>query len=144
MYPESKLLSRVPTLISLGCLTRKCSHIFSLSSFGLYFFSLIQILFVLSDDDKPKEATAIIPPSATSIALKKRPQEETIVDKPLQDFREKAVDAQPPRRQKKMTRTATISIEVHRPSSFSEHVSTIFYTQTLCFCAFVFLYGSAL
>jgi hypothetical protein len=37
--PESKLLLRAPTLISLGCLTCKCSHIFSLSSLGPYFFS---------------------------------------------------------------------------------------------------------
>jgi hypothetical protein len=67
------------------------------------------------------------------------------VDKPLQDLREKAVDAQPLKRQKKMTRTATVSLEAHRPSSFYDHVSTTFYTLTLCLCIFfVFLHGFAL
>jgi hypothetical protein len=33
-----------------------------------------------------QEATTIVPPSATSIALKKRPQEETMVEKPPHDL----------------------------------------------------------
>jgi hypothetical protein len=43
-----------------------------------------------------------------------------------------------------MMRTATVSLEGHQPSSSSDHVSTIFWTLLLCFCAFVFLYGFAL
>jgi hypothetical protein len=82
--------------------------------------------FFLSDDDKPKEATAVVPSSATSIAPKTRPQEETIVEKSPQDLREKAVDVKPPKRQKKTSRTATVSLESHQPSSSSDHVSTIF------------------
>jgi hypothetical protein len=38
----------------------------------------------------------------------------------------------------------TVSLEAHQSSSPSDHVSTIFCTLTLCFCAFVFLYRFAL
>jgi hypothetical protein len=46
---------------------------------------------------------------------------------------------QPLKCQKKTTRTATVSLEAHRPSSSSDHVSTIFCTLTICFCVFCFL-----
>jgi hypothetical protein len=75
-----------------------------------------------------KEATTVVPPSATSIALKKRPQEETMVDKPLQDLQEKVVGAQAVKHQNKTAHTATISLEAHQSSSSFDHVSTIFCT----------------
>jgi hypothetical protein len=81
----------------------------------------------------------VVPPSATSTASKGRSQEETMVDKASQDLEEKVVGTQPLKCQKKMTHTATISLEAHRPSSSSDHVSTIFWTLTLCFCTFCFL-----
>jgi hypothetical protein len=66
------------------------------------------------------------------------------VDKPLQDLWEKAVDAQAGKHRNKATLTMTISLEAHQSFSSSDHVSTIFCTLTLCFYAFVFLYGFAL
>jgi hypothetical protein len=66
------------------------------------------------------------------------------VDKPLQDLREKVVDAQAGKRHNKATLTMTVSLEAHQSSSSFDHVSTIFCTPTLCFYAFVFLYGFAL
>jgi hypothetical protein len=55
---------------------------------------------------------------ATSIAPKKRPQEETMVGKPLQDLQEKVVDVQAVKHRKKATLTKTGSLEVHRSFFF--------------------------
>jgi hypothetical protein len=67
-----------------------------------------------------------------------------MVDKPLQDLQEKVVDAQAIKHQNKMTHTTSISLEAHRPSSSSDHVSTTFCTLILCSCTLVFLYSFAL
>jgi hypothetical protein len=57
------------------------SHLFS--KFPWFLFLLLSRIFLFfSDDDKPKEATYIVPPSSASTAPKTRPQEETIADKP--------------------------------------------------------------
>jgi hypothetical protein len=98
-----------------------------LNSSNFHFFHFF------SDDDKPKEATTVVPPLTTSIALKKRPQEDTMVDKPPQDLQEKFVGAQAIKRRKKTAHTAIVSLEAHRSSSSSDHVSTILCTLTLCF-----------
>jgi hypothetical protein len=82
----------------------------------------------------------VVLPLATSIAPKKHPQEETMVDKPLQDLQENVVGAQAVKRRKKMTHTTTISLEAHQSSSSCDHVITTFCMLTLHFCTLVFLY----
>jgi hypothetical protein len=104
-------------------------------------FSLISNNFLFSDDDKPKKATAVVPPSATSTASKGRSHEETMVDKPSHDLQEKLVGTQPLKRQKKMMRTVTVSLEAHRPSSSSDHVSTTFCILFFYLRTLVFLYS---
>jgi hypothetical protein len=74
----------------------------------------------------------VVPPSATSTAPKKHPQEETIMDKPSQDLQEQVVGTQPLKCQKRTTQTTSVSLEAHQPSSSSDHVSTTFYTLKLC------------
>jgi hypothetical protein len=86
----------------------------------------------------------VVLPLATSSASKKPPQEETVVDKPLQDLQEKFVGVQAVKRRKKTTHITTVSLEAHHSSSSSNHVSTIFCTLTLCCCTLVFLYSFAL
>jgi hypothetical protein len=81
----------------------------------------------------------VVLPLATSSALKKCPQEETMVDKPLQDLQEKIVGAQAVKHRKETTHTTTVSLEAHRSSSSSDHVSTTFYTLTLCLCSYIVL-----
>jgi hypothetical protein len=66
------------------------------------------------------------------------------VDKPLQDLRAKTVDAQAGKHRKKATLMTTVYLEAHQSFFSSDHVSTIFCTLNLCFCAFVVLYGFAL
>jgi hypothetical protein len=100
--------------------------------------------FLFRDDDKPKKAAIVVPPSATSSAPKKRPQEETMMDKPSQDLQEKVVGTQPLKCRKRMTQTASVSLEAHQPSSSSDHVSTTFCTLILCLYTLVFLYSFAL
>jgi hypothetical protein len=67
-----------------------------------------------------------------------------MVDKPSQDLQEKVVGMQPIKRRKRTTHTTSVSIEAHRPSSSSDHVSTTLCTLILCFCTLVFLYSFAL
>jgi hypothetical protein len=61
------------------------------------------------------------------------------VVKPPQDIREKAVGAQPLKYQMKRSRTATVSLEVHQPSSSSDHVSTYFLYANSLFLHFLFI-----
>jgi hypothetical protein len=67
-----------------------------------------------------------------------------MVDKPLQDLQEKAVDVQAVKRHKKATLTIIVSLEVHQSSSSSDHVSTTSCTLSLPFCTLVSLYFFAL
>jgi hypothetical protein len=64
-----------------------------------------------------------------------------MVNKPLQDLQEKVVGAQALKRRKKLTLMTTISLEAHRSSSSSDHVSTTSCTLTLHFCTLFFLYS---
>jgi hypothetical protein len=57
-----------------------------------------------------------------------------MVDNPSQDILEKVFGAQPVKRRKKSTHSASISLEAHQPSSSSNHVNGTFYILTLCLC----------
>jgi hypothetical protein len=54
------------------------------------------------------------------------------------------VGTRPIKCRKRTTQTAFVSLETHRPSSSSDHVSTTFCTLILCSCTLVFLYSFAL
>jgi hypothetical protein len=86
--------------------------------------------FLFSDDDNPKKDVAALPLSSALTTPRGRPQEETVVAKPSPVLPKKNSAAPPLKRQKKAT-AAAISLEVHQPSSSSEHVSIASYNQ-LC------------
>jgi hypothetical protein len=87
--------------------------------------------FLFSDDDNPKKDAPVVPLSAAlaiprgSAALaipRGRSQEETVVVKPSPVLPKKNSGAPPLKRQKKAA-AAAASLEVHQPSSSSDHVS---------------------
>jgi hypothetical protein len=83
----------------------------------------------------------VIPPPATSTASKGRSQEEGMVVKPSPGLQNKIASAQPLKRQKKAKAVATVSLEVHEPSSSSDHVSVTFCAQPCCFGTLKFLHS---
>jgi hypothetical protein len=85
------------------------------------------MIFSFSDDDKPKEDAAIVPPFGFSAALEVHSQEEATVVKPSPVSPKKKTTAPPSKRQKRGA-AATASLEVHRPSSSSDNVSSAAYT----------------
>jgi hypothetical protein len=87
-----------------------------------------------SDDDKPKKTTTVVLPPTTSTAPIGVSQEETMVENPSQDILKKIVGAPPTKRCKKVTHSASISLEAHQPLSSSDNVSTTFCIIIFCFC----------
>jgi hypothetical protein len=83
--------------------------------------------FSFSDDDKPKEDAATVPPFGFSATPEVRSQEEAMVVKPSPVSPKKKASAPPSKRQKRGA-MATASLEVHRPSSSSDNVSSAAYT----------------
>jgi hypothetical protein len=83
--------------------------------------------FSFSDDDKLKGDAAIVPPFGFSAAPEVRSQEEAIVVEPSPVSPKKKATA-PPSKCQKRGAVATASLEIHRPSSSSENVSSAAYT----------------
>jgi hypothetical protein len=75
----------------------------------------------------------VTPPPATSSASKRRSQEESMVVKPSSGLQKKIASAQPLKRQRKAAAVAAVSLEVHKPSSSSDHVSVTFCTRPCYF-----------
>jgi hypothetical protein len=97
-----------------------------------------------SDDDKPKGTTTLVLHSTTSAAVKKGSLEETVVGNPSQDAVEKIIDAPSTMCHKKVTHSASVSLEAHQPLSSSNNVSTTC-IQIICFCncfTYIILPGS--
>jgi hypothetical protein len=88
----------------------------------------------------------VVLPSTTPTAPKKSSQEETVVDNPSQDILEKVVGAQPVKRRKKMTHSASVLLEAHQPPSSSDHVSVTFCVLIRLFvlfaCSYIVLLSS--
>jgi hypothetical protein len=82
--------------------------------------------FLLSDNDNPKKDADVVPLSSALTTPRGRPQEETVVAKPSLVLPKKNSTAPPLKRQKKAA-AAIVSLEVHQPSSSSEHVSIASY-----------------
>jgi hypothetical protein len=78
--------------------------------------------FLFSDDDNPKKDAPVVPLSAALAIPRGRSQEETMVVKPSPVLPKKNSSAPPLKRQKKAA-AAAASLEVHQPSSSSDHVS---------------------
>jgi hypothetical protein len=84
--------------------------------------------FFFSDNDAPRKDAATIPPFGFSAAPEVLSQEEAVVIKPSPVSPKKKVTAPPSKRQKRGAAVA-ISLEVHRPSSSSDNVSSAAYTR---------------
>jgi hypothetical protein len=95
--------------------------------------------FSFSDDDKPKEDVATVPPFGFSGTPRGQSQEETMVTKPSPVPPKKKETAPPSKRQKRGA-TATASLEVHQPSSSSDNVSSAAYTRFFLSMILRFLY----
>jgi hypothetical protein len=83
--------------------------------------------FFFSDDDVPKKNAATIPPFGFSAAPEVYSQEDATVVKPSLISPKKEATAPPSKRQKRGA-AMTASLEVHRPSSSSNNVSSAAYT----------------
>jgi hypothetical protein len=83
--------------------------------------------FSFSDDDKPKEDVAKVLPFGFLAAPEVRSQEEATMVEPSPVSPKKEASA-PPSKRRKRGASATASVEVHRPSSSSNNVSSAAYT----------------
>jgi hypothetical protein len=88
--------------------------------------------FLFSDDDNPKKNAAVVPLSFALTPPRGRPQEDTVVAKPSPVLPNKIPTTPPLKRQKKAA-AAAASLEVHQPSSSSEHVSIASYNRLCLF-----------
>jgi hypothetical protein len=85
--------------------------------------------FFFSDDDKPKEDAATVPPFGFSATPEGHSQEEAVVVEPSPTSPKKKATAPSSKCQKRGT-VAAASLEVHRPStSSSDNVSSAAYTR---------------
>jgi hypothetical protein len=76
-----------------------------------------------SDDENPKKDATVFPLFAALATLQGCPREEPVVAKPSPVLSKRILTAPPLKRQKKAA-VGAASLEVHQPSSSSEHVST--------------------
>jgi hypothetical protein len=95
--------------------------------------------FSFSDNDKPKEDAAIVPPFGFSATPGGQSQEDTVVTKPSPVPPTKKETTPSSKRQKRGA-TATASLEVHQPSSSSDNVSSAAYTRFFLSLILRFLY----
>jgi hypothetical protein len=84
--------------------------------------------FSFSDDDKPKEDAAIVPPFGFLVTPKGQSQEETAVTKPSPVPPKKKAVA-PSLKRLKRGAAVTASLKVHQTSPSSENVSNAAYTR---------------
>jgi hypothetical protein len=83
--------------------------------------------FFFSDNDNPKKDAATIPPFGFSATPEGHSQEQAMVVKPSPVPPKKKATAPPSKHQKRGVAAAT-SLEVHRPTSSSDNVSSAAYT----------------
>jgi hypothetical protein len=128
MHQRILLLPGKPNFRCLSCSTHK----FTLPSLSKHFLSLVLLIilmsnnFLFSDDDNLKKDAVVVPLSSALTTPKGCPQEETVVAKPSPVLPKKNPTAPPLKRQTKAAAVAAY-LEVHQPSSSSEHVSIASY-----------------
>jgi hypothetical protein len=95
--------------------------------------------FSFSDDDKPKEDAATVPPFGFLATPEGQSQEETAVTE-LLPVPPKNKAAAPSSKRLKRGAAVTASLEVHQPSPSSDNVSSAAYTRFFLSLTLRFLY----